>query len=85
MGIWKELPGYPSSEDVIFELNSYLVRDGRPNGEFSLQTFNSFLGNDWENSPHGSVINKLIDDGIFEKEKAKRDKIFFKIKNNPHY
>jgi len=30
MGIWKELPAYPTEEDVVFELNSYLVRDGRP-------------------------------------------------------
>ena len=32
LGIWKDLPEYPTKEDVIYELNSYLIKDGRPDG-----------------------------------------------------
>ena len=85
MGIWKELPAYPTEEDVIFELNSYLVRDGRPQGEFSTQTFNSFLPNGWEEGKFGSLVNFLIENGIFERQKSKGNKAVYKIKDNPHY
>ena len=86
MGIWKELPGYPETEDIIFELNSYLTRDNRPQGEFSLQTFNSFLPVGWEDMEYGKKINSLVDDGTFEKQKTKQSgKTVYKIKNNPHY
>ena len=86
MGIWKELSSYPTEEDVIFELNNYLVRDGRPQGEFSEQTFNSFLGSGWEDRKHGEIISSLIERGIFEKQKTKgAGKIVYKIKDNPHY
>lgn len=86
MGIWKELPAYPTSEDVIFELNSYLIRDGRPQGDFSEQTFNSFFSAGWENKKHGEVVRSLIEEGSFEKQKSKSEnKIVYKIKDNPHY
>lgn len=86
LGIWKDLPEYPTKEDVIYELNSYLVKDGRPDGDFSDQTFNSFLPHKWEKSKHGKVVNELIESGIFEKsEKSVGNKNWYKIKNNPHY
>jgi hypothetical protein len=86
MGIWKELPSYPTEEDIIFELNSYLVRDGRPEGEFSEQTFNSFFPSGWEKNKHGELVQSLIERGIFEKQKTKQStKIVYKIKDNPHY
>ena len=86
MGIWKELPAYPTEEDVIFELNSYLVRDGRPQGEFSEQTFNSFFPANWEKNKHGELVRSLIEKGIFEKQKTKQtSKTTYKIKDNPHY
>jgi len=86
MGIWKELPAYPTEEDIIFELNSYLIRDGRPHGEFSEQTFNSFLPSGWENSKHGELVKSLIEKGTFSKQKEKQSaKTVYKIKDNPHY
>ena len=86
MGIWKELPDYPCDEDVIFELNTYLVKDGRPNGEFSEQTFNSFLPNDWKNTKHGEIVNFLFETNVFMKQKGKPGStIKYKIKDNPHY
>lgn len=86
LGVWKDLPGYPTQEDVIYELNSYLIRDGRPDGDFSKQTFNSFLNPGWEETSHGKLVEELIDMGIFEKtEKSLGNKDWYKIKDNPHY
>ena len=86
LGIWRDLPEYPTKEDIIYELNSYLVKDGRPDGEFSDQTFNSFLPQGCEISKHGEIVNELIESEIFEKtEKTLGNKNWYKIKNNPHY
>ena len=56
LGIWRDLPEYPTKEDIIYELNSYLIKDGRPDGEFSEQTFNSFLNAGWEKTSQGDLI-----------------------------
>ncbi len=86
LGIWKDLPEYPTKEDVIYELNSYLIKDGRPDGEFSDQTFNSFLSQGWEKMKQGEIIEDLIETGIFEKtERTVGNKNWYKIKDNPHY
>jgi hypothetical protein len=86
LGIWKDLPEYPTKEDLIYELNSYLIKDGRPDGEFSDQTFNSFLPVDWEKTKHKEIVSELIETGIFEKtEKTLGNKNWYKIKDNPHY
>jgi len=31
MNLWRTLPDYPTKEDAIYELNVYLLKDGRPN------------------------------------------------------
>jgi hypothetical protein len=86
LGIWRDLPEYPTREDIIYELNSYLIKDGRPDGEFSDQTFNSFLVPGWEKTEQGNIIRELIETGIFEKtEKSIGSKNWYKIKENPHY
>lgn len=86
LGIWKLLPEYPTQEDIIFELNSYLIKDGRPNGEFSEQTFNSFLPFEWEKGKFGAVVKSCIEEEIFVKQKTNQSgKVMYKIKNNPHY
>jgi len=86
LGVWKDLPEYPTKEDIIYELNSYLIKDGRPDGDFSEQTFNSFLPKGWKESKYGKLIQELIDTGVFEKsEKSLGDKNWYRIKNNPHY
>lgn len=86
LGIWKDLPEYPTQEDIIYELNAYLVKDGRPDGDFSDQTFNSFLSPGWSKTKHGEIIKNLIETQVFEKiEKSVGNKNWYKIKNNPHY
>jgi hypothetical protein len=86
LGIWKELPEYPTREDIIYETNSYLLKDGRPDGEFTMQTFNSFLPQDWTETKTGEIVKELIEIGDFEKtEKAIGGKEWYRIKNNPHY
>jgi hypothetical protein len=86
LGVWKELPEYPTKEDVIYELNLYLIKDGRPDGDFSDQTFNSFLPPNWEKTKFGKIIKELIETEVFEKsEKTLGNKNWYKIKQNPHY
>jgi hypothetical protein len=86
LGIWRDLPEYPTKEDVIYELNSYLIKDGRPDGEFSDQTFNSFLPENWESEKFGDAVKELMETEIFEKtEKTLGNKNWYKIKDNPHY
>ena len=70
----------------MIPVNFYLVKDGRPDGEFSDQTFNSFLPTDWEETKHGELVKELIETDIFEKsEKTLGNKNWYKIKENPHY
>lgn len=86
MGVWKDLPEYPTPEDIIYELNLYLEKDGRPDGDFSDQTFNSFLPSGWNDGPHGGIINGMIEKGIFEKtDKSSGNKTWYRIKENPHF
>lgn len=87
LGIWKDLADYPTSEDLIYELNTYLIRDGRPNGEFSEQIFNSFLPKDWENGKYNELIKELIANGTFQEQskEGKGSRKWYKIINNPHY
>jgi hypothetical protein len=86
MGIWKHLPQYPSKEDIVYEISVYLIKDGRPNGEFSLQTLKSVFGKDWENNSHGEIIKKMIEDGDLQRgEKKDMSKEWYKIANNTYY
>ena len=86
MNLWKHLPGYPTGEDVIYELSVYLMKDGRPNGEFSHQTFNSAFGSEWETSKHREILDYLIKNGEFEEtNKSTSAKKWYRIKQNPFY
>ena len=86
MGVWKNLSNYPSKEDIVYEISLYLLKDKRPNGEFSSQTLNSIFGSKWEGESHGQVIKKMIADGDFiETKKITASKIWYKINNNPYY
>jgi hypothetical protein len=86
MNLWKSLSDYPTKMDVIYELSVYLMKDGRPNGEFSHQTFNSAFGSEWESSKHSEIIGELIKTGEFEEtSKSVAGKKWYKIKNNPYY
>jgi hypothetical protein len=86
MNLWRVMPDYPTERDVIYELSVYLLKDGRPNGEFSLQTFNSAFGQDWEKSNHKLVIEEMISNGSFvETPKSVAGKKWYKIKKNPFY
>lgn len=81
LNVWKSLPGYPTREDVIYEISVYLIKDGRPNGDVSHQTFNSIFGSGWDKNKHGEVIRQMISEGdLIESEKSTPSKKWFKIK-----
>lgn len=86
LGVWKTFPEYPTLEDVIYELSLYLLKDGRPNGEFSPQTLKSVFGGEWESNKHWEIIKKMIADGDFEEtKKSTAAKKWYKISKNPYY
>jgi hypothetical protein len=68
LNLWKSLPEYPTKEDVLYEIKSFLVRDSRP-GEFSHQTLNAVFGSKWEKTEYGRIVNELIEDGLIEETK----------------
>jgi hypothetical protein len=85
LNLWKHLPQYPTKEDIIYELSVFLIKDGRPNGEFSPQTFKSVFGTNWEKS-HGDVIDEMISSKDFdESQKSTETKKWYKIRNNIYY
>lgn len=86
MGLWKTLPEYPNTDDIIYEISLYLMKDGRPNGEFSEQTFNSIFGKNWAQEKTGDIISEMIEAGsIKEIDKKSGNKKWYTIKDNPYY
>ena len=86
MNLWRTMPGYPTKEDVIYELNVYLMKDGRPNGSFSIQTLKAPFGSNWEETKFKEIVDEMIESGEFEvDDKKSSSKVWYKIKNNPYY
>lgn len=85
MNLWKSLPEYPTKDDIIYELSVYLVKDGRPGGEFTLQTFNSAFGQDWSKTKHGEVIENMITSGDFVECGTYSGNQKYKLKEVPRY
>jgi hypothetical protein len=85
LGLWKSLPQYPTKEDIAYEISVFLVKDGRPNGDFSSQTFKSIFGSQWEKS-YGEIIDEMIKTGELEESpKSTETKKWYKIRNNIYY
>lgn len=83
LNLWKSLPNYPTKEDVMYEIRSFLVRDSRHNGEFSPQTLNAVFGSRWEKTEYGKLVEELIQEGqIEETKKISASKKWYKLKNN---
>jgi hypothetical protein len=66
-------------------MSLFLIKDGRPNGEFSPQTFKSVFGTNWDKS-HGDVISDMLDSKDFEESnKSTETKKWYRIRNNIYY
>jgi len=86
MNLWRTLPDYPTKEDAIYELNVYLLKDGRPNGSFSVQTLKAPFGPEWEEMKYKQIVDEMVESGEFEVDTKKvSPKTWYKIKNNPYY
>ena len=86
MNLWRTMPEYPTKEDVVYELSVYLMKDGRPNGSFSLQTLKGPFGSNWEETKIKDLVDEMIQTGQFEVDTKKiSPKVWYKIKNNPYY
>lgn len=69
MGLWKSLPSYPNKEDLEYEISFFLLKEGRSNSEFSIQTLNSIYGSKWESLPQGRLIKDLMEKGEIKETK----------------
>lgn len=82
LGIWKTLPSYPTSEDIVYEIKSFLLKEGKSGGEISQQNLKSIFGSDYENKTHGNILSELIQSGeIEEKVKGQQNKVWYKLRN----
>lgn len=80
MGVWKTLPDYPQQEDLKYEISIHLLKEGKINSEFSLQTLKSIFGTEWENTKHWEIFQKMLDSQqILEVNKKGSNKKWFKI------
>jgi hypothetical protein len=80
LNVWKSLPNYPTKEDVAYEISVFLIKDGRSNGDISMQTFNSIYGSSWEKTKHGEVIKEMMTNGdLKESEKSSPSKKWYKL------
>lgn len=84
ISIWKTLPGYPTREDVLFEVHQYISK--KTSDEFSEQTLNGIWYDtggvaNWRGTMYETRINEMMSDGTFEKTRTeeKTGKDWFKI------
>lgn len=83
IGAWKDLPGYPTAEDTLYEL--YEKFDGNRFSELSM----NYLWLDSDNKPFwkGTQVEKnfetLIKSGAIDQSTSNNDKIWYKINKHP--
>jgi hypothetical protein len=86
--IQKMLPSYPSREDILFEIYSYILKDGKV--EFSDVTMN-YIWQDlegqpnWKNTDIEERFKELIRDNYIVEVKKTAEKMWYKLndsKNN---
>lgn len=68
VGVWKTLPGYPTSEDVLYEICHYMNRKGMT--DFSELTFNGIWYDttgvaNWKGTDVEARLNEMMSDGTF--------------------
>lgn len=69
IGVWKTLPGYPSKQDVLYEITAYMERKSMT--EFSEQTLNGIWYDqqgvaNWAGTAHEEVVNSMIESGTIK-------------------
>jgi len=69
MNVWKSLSGYPTIEDISYEISSYLYKEGKE--DFSFSTLNSLYGKDWKETKHFSLVEDMIESKLIEKTEKK--------------
>lgn len=76
LGIWKDLQGYPTKEDVIFELISTIAKISDGKWEISEKQLDSFFS---KYSEIDLIRNEIYDVLL---EKKVKDKTIFSIKED---
>lgn len=88
MNLWRALPSYPTNEDLLYEIQTFLIRDGKK--EFSDVAMN-YIWQDVDGTPNwkDTIIeekfNALVETGYIVKIDKNSDRQWFKLdqENNP--
>lgn len=81
LGLWKTIPGYPKEEDVRYELENFLSKEGKAKNEISEQNMTTIFGIGWEKNDHGAIIMGMVDKGeLIPLEKKPGSKKVYKLK-----
>lgn len=68
VGVWKTLPGYPTREDVQYEIMQHMRR--KRMSDFSEQTLNGVWYDQagvacWRGTEHERLVLEMMEDGTF--------------------
>lgn len=80
LGIWKTLSSYPTKEDIVYEIENYLIKEKKIDGEFTISSLNSIFGKEWEKTKHKILFDDMIGNEIIENDK--NNKKNYKINKN---
>lgn len=61
LGVWKDLEGYPSKEDVLYEIASYVEKRQQKN--FTKQTLDALWKDDARRPSKEQLLQDLITEG----------------------
>ncbi len=68
MGLWKTLPNYPTTEDVLYELQIHLQKGDQPQGDLAASDFKSLWGSGWAGSPQFERVSELVSQGLLSQQ-----------------
>jgi hypothetical protein len=68
MGLWKTLPNYPTTEDVLYELQIHLQKVDQTQSELGASDFKSLWGSGWAKSPQFDRVSELVSQGLLSQQ-----------------
>ena len=80
LSMWKSLPGYPTSNDFLYEVLTYLEKNAKTQ-DFSEQTLTYAIGPNWRDT-HKGILEALVSNGTVQKD-TKGDKQVYRVVANP--
>lgn len=85
LNFWKTMEEYPTQEDILYEITSYMEKDGRGDSDFSQSTLDFIFRNNTEKEM--VEINKRLKEmkksgAIIKTKETGKGKEWWRIKDN---